>query len=175
MDADTEAKRKRVNCIEAIPPTAYSKPLSMARLFLRPIREIFRPQLSDKLELIAELHQAEGTHLPEGHLVRQKRTGVYFMYRGGGLLINMPQDAVIANLRESGLLQDESPALRVKRELAELVRSWRRKARINTREAGERLGLSARTIEGIEQQRGFSHPNLLVLAMLQAAKGVASR
>jgi transcriptional regulator with XRE-family HTH domain len=41
---------------------------------------------------------------------------------------------------------------------------------LNTEEAGARLGLSPRTIEGIEQGRGFSNANLLVLALLQAAK-----
>lgn len=49
--------------------------------------------------------------------------------------------------------------------LAELLRGWRAGRGINTEEAGELLGLSARTIEGIEQGRGFGTPMLLVLAL----------
>lgn len=144
----------------------------MQRLYARAIRDIFRPRLNDNLELIAEIHFSKDSHLPEGHLVREKRAGTYFLHRGGGLRIDLPQDAVISALQDSGLIVGESPALSVKRDLAELMRSWRRRARLNTREAGERLGLSGRTVEGIEQGRGFSHPNLLVLALLQAAKDV---
>ena len=55
----------------------------------------------------------------------------------------------------------------MKRELAALMTRWRRRARIITKEAGNRLGLSARAVEGIEQGRG--------LALLQAAKSVAIR
>jgi len=91
------------------------------------------------------------------------------------LISDLPQDQVIASLQDSDLLQGESPAQRIKRELAELMRNWRRGTGMNTVEAGAKLGLSARTIEGIEQRRGFSHPNLLVLALLQAAKSVAIR
>lgn len=37
--------------------------------------------------------------------------------------------------------------------VADLMRQWRRLAEINTAAAGERLGLSARAIEDIEQGR----------------------
>lgn len=39
------------------------------------------------------------------------------------------------------------------RSVADLMREWRRVAGINTAAAGERLGLSARSIEDIEQGR----------------------
>jgi DNA-binding XRE family transcriptional regulator len=142
----------------------------MRRIYARPIRDIFRPRLNDNLNLVAELHFSRDSHLPEGHIVREKKTGTYLMHRGGGLLIDLPQDAVIASLQESGLLQGESPAQSMKRDLAGLMKEWRHRAMLNTEEAGARLGLSPRTIEGIEQGRGFSNANLLVLALLQAAK-----
>jgi DNA-binding XRE family transcriptional regulator len=144
----------------------------MRHIYARPIRDIFRPRLPANLALVAELHFERDQHLPDAHLVREKKTGTYFMHRGGGVLLDLPQDQVVASLQDSGLLRGESPSQKVKRELASLMRSWRRKARINTREAGERLGISPRTVENIEQGRGFSNPNLLVLALLQAAKGV---
>ncbi len=37
--------------------------------------------------------------------------------------------------------------------VADLMREWRRAAGLSTAEAGARIGLSARTIEGIEQGR----------------------
>jgi len=143
----------------------------MQRIYARLIRDIFRPRLNDKLELIAELHFAKDSHLPEGHIVREKSTGTYFMHRGGGILIALPQDAVIGSLHDAGLIPGESTDAKVKRELAELMKSWRQKAHLNTTEAGARLGMSPRTVEWVEQSRGFRYPNLLVLALLQSVKG----
>lgn len=51
-------------------------------------------------------------------------------------------------------------------DLAEMLRDWRRYAGLNTQEAGEWLGLSARTIEGIEQGRGFGTPKVLAWALV---------
>jgi DNA-binding XRE family transcriptional regulator len=142
----------------------------MQRIYARPIRDIFRPRLSGKLELIAELHLKQNQYIPDAHIVRETKSGMYFMHRGGGVLVDLPQEYLIAALHDAGLLPGESPTRKVKRELAELMKNWRQSARINAREAGARLGLSARTIEGIEQGRGFSHPNLLVMALIQATK-----
>jgi len=57
-------------------------------------------------------------------------------------------------------------------ELAELLKRWRRGGRdrvghddIGTEMAAVMLGLPRRTIEGIEQGRGFRYPRLLVLAL----------
>lgn len=51
-------------------------------------------------------------------------------------------------------------------DLAEMLRDWRRYAGLNAQEAGEWLGLSARTIEGIEQGRGFGAPRVLAWALV---------
>lgn len=51
-------------------------------------------------------------------------------------------------------------------DLGEMMRAWRRYAGLNTEEAGEWLGLSARTIEGIEQGRGFNAPRVLAWALV---------
>lgn len=57
-------------------------------------------------------------------------------------------------------------------ELAEMMRAFRARHDLNTASAGEWLGLSARTVEGIEQGRGHSSPRLLALslALLMAQK-----
>jgi transcriptional regulator with XRE-family HTH domain len=48
-------------------------------------------------------------------------------------------------------------------ELAREVRAWR--GEISQRQAAERLGISPRTYQGIEQGRGFAYPSLLRLAI----------
>lgn len=49
--------------------------------------------------------------------------------------------------------------------LADHLRSWRKQAGLSTREAGELLGLSARTVEGIEQGRRYGAEPMLRLAL----------
>lgn len=45
--------------------------------------------------------------------------------------------------------------------LADLLKSWRQAKNMNTTQAGEMLGLSPRTVEGIEQGRDFRFEKLL--------------
>ena len=49
--------------------------------------------------------------------------------------------------------------------LSEAVRIWRTSRGLNTADAGEALGMSARTIEGIEQGRPFRYEKMLRLAL----------
>lgn len=49
--------------------------------------------------------------------------------------------------------------------LAETIKAWRTRADISTREAAERLGMSRRTLEHIEQGRPYSNERLLRLAI----------
>ena len=49
--------------------------------------------------------------------------------------------------------------------LAELLRQWRVGMGYNTAQAGEELGMSARTIEGIEQGRPFRYEKMLRLVL----------
>ena len=51
---------------------------------------------------------------------------------------------------------------------AELMRTWRRLLEINTTEAGKRLEMSSRSIEGIEQGRPFRYEKILRLALESA-------
>lgn len=62
-------------------------------------------------------------------------------------------------------------------ELARMMRAWRVRAGLNTQDAGDWLGLSARTIEGIEQGRGFNAPRVLGWALvgLMSDKGVTGK
>ena len=151
---------------------ASTKLLYMQRIFARPIRDIFRPRLIDELELIAELHYMEDWYMPDAHIVLETKSRTYFMHRGGGVLLDLPQDETIAALHNAGLMLGEDPSQRVKRELADLLKNWRRCAGLTTKEAGALLGISPRTLEGIEQGRGFRFPTLLVLALMQTMKDV---
>ena len=59
------------------------------------------------------------------------------------------------------------------RTVAELMREWRRVAGLSTSAAGERLGLSSRAIEDIEQGRRRAGDELTKIALkhlIQAAK-----
>jgi DNA-binding XRE family transcriptional regulator len=49
--------------------------------------------------------------------------------------------------------------------LAKLMRQWRAAKGLSVTDAGDALGLSARTIEGIEQGRGFNAPRVLEIAL----------
>lgn len=51
-------------------------------------------------------------------------------------------------------------------ELAELLRWFRHTYDMSRRDAGEYLGLSHRTIEGIEQGRGFANGRLLYVTLI---------
>lgn len=61
-------------------------------------------------------------------------------------------------------------------ELAAAIKAWRGK--VPARIAAEQLGIPKRTLDGIEQGRGFPYPRLLELAMqtidLEGTNGNAS-
>jgi DNA-binding XRE family transcriptional regulator len=46
------------------------------------------------------------------------------------------------------------------------MKQWRYERGLTVADAGDTLGLSARTVEGIEQERGFNAPRVLELALL---------
>ena len=50
--------------------------------------------------------------------------------------------------------------------LAKLMRQWRQECGLSVSDAGDMLGLSPRTIEGIEQERGFAAGRVLEIALL---------
>jgi transcriptional regulator with XRE-family HTH domain len=57
-----------------------------------------------------------------------------------------------------------------KQALAASVRAWRDRNDLSAKQAAELIGIPARTLEGIEQGRGFSYPQMLKIAM-NATKG----
>lgn len=65
----------------------------------------------------------------------------------------------------AGTVRTPTPA-----ELSSLMRAFRATHGLNVLSAGEWLGLSARTVEGIEQGRGHSAPRLLALALLTLSR-----
>lgn len=54
-------------------------------------------------------------------------------------------------------------------DLAKKIKEWRGK--MPAREAAEVLGIPKRTLDGIEQGRGFRYPRLLEIAMAASAQG----
>lgn len=64
-------------------------------------------------------------------------------------------------------------------ELATFIKNWRAGRGIPATEAARLLGVPVRTLQGIEQGRGFSYPGMLMLAIealdrREAANGHAS-
>lgn len=57
----------------------------------------------------------------------------------------------------------DSPQETTPEELARIVKEWR--GGITARRAAQLLGMSPRTLEGIEQGKGFRYPLLLILAI----------
>ncbi|PLU08444.1 transcriptional regulator [Sinorhizobium medicae] len=57
--------------------------------------------------------------------------------------------------------------------LAEAIKAWRHRADISAREAAEKLGMSRRTLEHIEQGRPYKNETILRLAIerLEATDG----
>jgi DNA-binding XRE family transcriptional regulator len=49
--------------------------------------------------------------------------------------------------------------------LAKLMRQWRKEQSLSVVDAAHVLALSPRTIEGIEQERGFNAPRVLEIAL----------
>ena len=57
--------------------------------------------------------------------------------------------------------------------LAKVVPGWRKEAGLSQREAAEHLFMPVRTLQGIEQGRGFRYPELLVIAMIHIDHSLA--
>lgn len=68
--------------------------------------------------------------------------------------------------RESGMDNDKDDIERtIALHLAARVRTWRRQRGLSLREMSALTDISQRTLEGIEQGRGFRYPNLLADAL----------
>jgi DNA-binding XRE family transcriptional regulator len=50
-------------------------------------------------------------------------------------------------------------------DLAQAVKCWREAAALPASRAAQLLGIPQRTLEGVEQGRGFRYPQLLILAL----------
>lgn len=72
--------------------------------------------------------------------------------------------------RAAPITQERPLLLRPEKSVADLMRDWRRRTGLNTAEAGERLGLSGRAIEDIEQGRRRAGDVLTALALKNLIK-----
>lgn len=80
-----------------------------------------------------------------------------------------PSDIAFDKAVADSVALQKSPEYKAKQaeELAAMVKQWR--GRMPVSRAAQLLGMSKRTLEGIEQGRGFTYPLLLTLA-IQAFK-----
>ncbi|WP_323034131.1 hypothetical protein [Pararhodobacter sp.] len=107
-----------------------------------------------------------------GWMVRMP-TGTYVHMRVGGGIVSLDQRKAQAALDRAEKIEAKAqePAEDGKAQWAQLARDvakWR--GYLTTDEAAKTLGLSTRTLEGIEQGRGFRYPRLLRLAMYGTAQ-----
>jgi DNA-binding XRE family transcriptional regulator len=96
-----------------------------------------------------------------GRVIQFLDTGRFAVLAGDGAVKMVDQTAIKKAMAEGldGFFDDGA-------ELATLVKSWRRNGRLTTTAAADLLGMSSRTVEGIEQGRGFRYSRLLTLAIL---------
>jgi hypothetical protein len=112
-------------------------------------------------------HPSDGER---GLLMHNSSTGSYAMYARGALR-TLDNRKIRAALKEAGADPNDPPELDLastetdKAELANLLKDWRVKTDTSVQLAETVLGIPARTIEGIEQGRGFRYPRLIVLAL----------
>jgi hypothetical protein len=95
----------------------------------------------------------------EGWLARSQ-AGVLVCYTGHGVASVDARKAQAAyeKMMAAQVMRPDDPA-----ELAADLKRWRGDMSIHA--AAAALGVSARTLEGVEQGRGFAHPRLLRIAM----------
>lgn len=77
---------------------------------------------------------------------------------------------MFALVKGSRLLKKPTP-----QRLAKLMRQWRQECGLSVSDAGDMLGLSPRTIEGIEQERGFAAGRVLEIALLSLSPVLKTR
>lgn len=95
-----------------------------------------------------------------GVLVRNTSTGLYALLLAGGAIRALDARKVEAALSSS--VRDYGAA---DAELARALKAWRADADITAAHASQMLGIPIRTLDGIEQGRGFRYPRLLLLAL----------
>lgn len=116
-------------------------------------------------EALALMWRGEISYLAHEILVRNAHTGTLAGWTGAALR------AVDGNKAEAALAaldatQSAETSADDDAEMARMVREWRDRADIPASRAAQMLGLPQRTLEGIEQGRGFRYPRLLALALL---------
>lgn len=123
------------------------------------------PSVPAGYEPLALMWRGEISYLAHEVLVRNERTGALAGWTGGALRSVDTNKAEMA-LSRLGSEQHDAEADDEDAELARMVKAWRDKADIPASRAAQMLGIPARTLEGIEQGRGFRYPRLLLLALL---------
>ena len=96
-----------------------------------------------------------------GWLARVNATGRLVCWTGAGIasINERKAETALADL----LADDDKPDDITPEALADAVRNWRGSTPL--RHAARKLGVPARTLEAVEQGRGFRYPRLLMIAL----------
>jgi len=135
-----------------------------SRLQLAPVAGLWSymaDTVPSSMEALAVLFDGDSTAFPAGVLVRVKQTGILCKFSSGA------RSSV--DERKAQAAHEQMEAAPVgggdeRHELAALVKTWR--GSMTAKRAGKLLGISGRTVENIEQGRGFAHGRLLILAIM---------
>ena len=124
------------------------------RITLRPIGEDGPPPSAHGMTILAIMDSPR-----VGWLARVNSSGALVCWTGNSVASVDPRKAAaaLADLNDTGA-EEIDPA-----ELASAVKNWR--GSMSGKAAASALGISFRTLEGIEQGRGFRYPRLLMLAL----------
>jgi DNA-binding XRE family transcriptional regulator len=112
---------------------------------------------------------AEAEHVGEGGFLVRLASGTFALLLLTGALRNVDARKVEAALASNDIDPDGPPAAMSadeNAELAAMIKRWRDAGDLTAARAAEMLGIPMRTLEGIEQGRGFKYPRLLTLALI---------
>lgn len=81
-------------------------------------------------------------------------------------MVDKSEEAELAKLAKEIAADAPARKKREAAELAETVKKWRKDAGITASRAAQVLGVPKRTLEEIEQSKGFRYPQLLMFGIL---------
>ena len=126
-----------------------------SRIILRSLGEDGLPPTAPGITLLAIMDA------PRNGWLARTAAGALVCWTGNSIASVDPRKASAAMAELAGSGDDGSDV--DPDELARVVKAWR--GTMTTKKAAAQIGISPRTLEGIEQGRGFRYPRLLQLAL----------